>query len=137
MPLKADTEAYLCNYSSCPTLVFYRLEKVFLHESRIKLIFNQFDEKLTLHQVHSCFLKLFEINIIPSHSNQPSSFPLELIDRFLYEAKIYFSLIKIQLYKAKMSVIRSRKMKMSESDLGRLQHLRWSSLWQLLKNIRC
>ena len=52
MPWKADTEAYLCFYSSCPTLVFYRLEKVFytseavllfLHESRIKLIYNQFD----------------------------------------------------------------------------------------------
>ena len=28
MPWKADTEAYLCFYSSCPTLVFYRLEKV-------------------------------------------------------------------------------------------------------------
>ena len=47
MPWKADTEAYLCFYSSCPTLVFYRLEKVFytleavllfLHESGIKLI---------------------------------------------------------------------------------------------------
>ena len=53
-----------------------------------------------------CFLKLFEINIIPSHSNQPSSLPLELIDRFLYEAKIDFKLIKIQLCKAKMSVMR-------------------------------
>ena len=47
MPWKADTEAYLCFYSSCPTLVFYRLEKVFysleavllfLHECGIKLI---------------------------------------------------------------------------------------------------
>ena len=56
--------------------------------------------------MHSCFLKLFEINIIPSHSNQPSSLPLELIDRFLYEAKIDFKLIKIQLCKAKMSVMR-------------------------------
>ena len=52
MPWKADTEAYLCFCSSCPTLVFCRLEKVFynseamplfLHESRIKLISNQFD----------------------------------------------------------------------------------------------
>ena len=52
MPWKADTEAYLCFYSSCPTLVFYRLEKVsytseavllFFHESRIELISNQFD----------------------------------------------------------------------------------------------
>ena len=29
MPWNADTEAHLCFYSSCPTLVFYRLEKVF------------------------------------------------------------------------------------------------------------
>ena len=79
---------------------------LFLHESRIKLISNQFDYKLTLHQVQSCFLKLFEINIIPSHSNQPSSLPFELIDRFLYEDKIDFKLIKIQLCKAKMSVMR-------------------------------
>ena len=52
MPWKADTEAYLFFYSSCPTLVFYRLEKIFytskavllfLHERRIKLISNQFD----------------------------------------------------------------------------------------------
>ena len=59
MPWKADTEAYLCFYSSCPTIVFYRLEKVlytpeavllFLHENRIKLISNQFDQRLTLNQ---------------------------------------------------------------------------------------
>ena len=55
--------------------------------------------------MHSCFLKLFEINITPSHSNQPS-LPFKLIDRFLYEAKIDFKLIKIQLCKAKMSVMR-------------------------------
>ena len=51
MPWKTDTEAYLCFYSSCPALVFYGLEKVlytseavllFLHESRIKSISNQF-----------------------------------------------------------------------------------------------
>ena len=51
MPWKADTEAYLCFYSSRSTLVFYMLEKVFytseavllfLNESRIKLISNQF-----------------------------------------------------------------------------------------------
>ena len=49
---KADIEAYLCFYFSCPALVFYRLEKIFytsesvllfLHESRTKLISNQFD----------------------------------------------------------------------------------------------
>ena len=56
--------------------------------------------------MHSCFLKLFEINIIPSHSNQPPSFPLELVDRFLYKAKIDFKLIKIQPCKAKMFVMR-------------------------------
>ena len=59
MSWKADTEAYLCFYSSCPTLVFHRLKKVFytseavllfLHESRINLISNQFDYKLTFHQ---------------------------------------------------------------------------------------
>ena len=49
---------------------------------------------------------LFEINIIPSHSNQPFSLPLELTDRFLYEAEIDFKLIKIQQCKAKMSVVR-------------------------------
>ena len=56
--------------------------------------------------MHSSFLKLFEINIIPSHSNQASSLPLALIDRFLCEAKIDFKLIKIQLCKQKMSVMR-------------------------------
>ena len=50
---KQILKAYLCFYSFCLTLVFYRLEKVFytsetvllffLHESRIKLISNQFD----------------------------------------------------------------------------------------------
>ena len=52
MAWKADTKAYLCFFSSCPALVFYRLEKVFytseavllfLHESRIKLISIHFD----------------------------------------------------------------------------------------------
>ena len=52
MPWKPDTKAHLCFCSSCPTLVLYRLEKVlctsealplFLHESRIKFISNQFD----------------------------------------------------------------------------------------------
>ena len=56
--------------------------------------------------MHSSILKLFEINIIPSHSNQPSSLHLELIDRFLYGAKIDFKLIKIKLCKAKISVMR-------------------------------
>ena len=56
--------------------------------------------------MHSCFIKLFEINIIPSHSNQPSSLSFELIDPFLYEAKIGFKLIKLQLYKTKIFVMR-------------------------------
>ena len=55
--------------------------------------------------MYSCFLKLFEINVFPSHSNQPSFLSLELIDRFLYKGKIDFKLIKIQLREAKMSVI--------------------------------
>ena len=56
--------------------------------------------------MHSSILKLFEINIIPSQSNQASSLHLELIDRFPYGAKIGFKLIKIKLCKAKMSVMR-------------------------------
>ena len=56
--------------------------------------------------MHSSFLKLFEFNLIPSHSNQPSSLQLVLIDRFLYEAKIDFKLTKIQLCKAKMFVMK-------------------------------
>ena len=35
MPLKADTEADLCFYYSCPTPVFYRLEKVFYTSEEI------------------------------------------------------------------------------------------------------
>ena len=38
--------------------------------------------------------------------NQLSSFPLELIDRFLYDAKIGFKFIKIQLCKANVSEMR-------------------------------
>ena len=52
------------------------------------------------------FLKQFEINIIPPHSDQSSCLPFELIDGFLYEAKIAFKLIKIQLCKTKISVMR-------------------------------
>ena len=61
---------------------------------------------LTLYQVHSFFLKLSEIKIFPSHSNQPSSLLLELIDRFLDKGKVGFKLIKIQLREVKMSVMR-------------------------------
>ena len=56
--------------------------------------------------MHSCFFKLFEINVFPSHRNQPSFLSLELIDRFLYIRKTNFKLIKIQLRDAKMFVIR-------------------------------
>ena len=65
MPWKADTEAYLCFYSSCPTLVFYMLEKVFY-----TFILTRGQNKVNTSSSASCFLKLFEINIIPSHSNQ-------------------------------------------------------------------
>ena len=61
---------------------------------------------LTLYQVCNCFCKLSEINIFPSHSNQPSSLTSELINRFLYKGKIGFNLIKIQLCEAKMSLMR-------------------------------
>ena len=87
---KASTEAYLWYYSHCPTLVFCRLEKIFynlfLHESWVKFISNQFKWTLTLYEVHSCFL--LKINIFTSHSNQSSSLPLELIDQFLYKGTI-------------------------------------------------
>ena len=72
----------------------------------MKFISNYFNQKLTLYQVHSCFLKLFRINILLSHSNDSSCFPLELIDQFLYETKIGFKLIKIQLCEAKIFVMR-------------------------------
>ena len=71
----------------------------------------------TLYQVHICFLKLFEINIFPSHSNHPSSLPLELIDRFRYNVKIGLKLIKIQLCEAKMSVTRVRSRTLATSKM--------------------
>ena len=58
------------------------------------------------------FFQVHEINIFPSHSNQPSSLPFELIDRFQYKGEIGFKLIKIPYEE-------------NESDGGRLQHLRW------------
>ena len=58
--------------------------------------------------MRSCFLKLFKINTFPAHSNQPSSFPLDLIEQFLYKWKIAFKLIKTKLYKAKISVMKVR-----------------------------
>ena len=45
MPWEADTGTYLCIESSSPAPLFYRLKKLFyalIHESRIKLISNQF-----------------------------------------------------------------------------------------------
>ena len=56
--------------------------------------------------MHNCSLKLFEVNVFPSHSNQPTSLSLELIDRFLYKWKIDFRLIKIQLRETKISVVK-------------------------------
>ena len=85
---KAGGEAYLCYYLFCPTLVFCRLEKIFCTFiiitweliDLINLIMEiWFNYTLTLYQVHSCFVKLLEINIFPPDSNQPSSLPLELI----------------------------------------------------------
>ena len=100
---RVSTEAYLCLYSSCPTLVFCRLEKyfilLFLHESWVKFISNQF---VSCTAVFSNYLY---INIFPSHSKQPYSVPLELIDRLLCKRKIDFKLIKIQLCEAKISVM--------------------------------
>ena len=58
------------------------------------------------------FFQVHEINIFPSHSNQPSSLPFELIDRFQYKGEIGFKLVKIPYEE-------------NESDGGRLQHLRW------------
>ena len=42
---------------------------------------NAFNNTLTLYQAHRCFLKLFEINTSLSHSNEPISLLLVLIDR--------------------------------------------------------
>ena len=65
---------------------------------------------LTLYQVRSCFLKLFKTNMFLSHSNEPSSLSVELIDRFLSEGKIGFKLIKIHLCDVKMPVMRAESM---------------------------
>ena len=51
-----------------------------LHESWVNFIFNQFNQTVTLYQVHSSFLKLFEINVFSFHSSQPSSLRLEHMD---------------------------------------------------------
>ena len=67
--------------------------------------------------MHSCFLKLFEINIFPSYSNHPSSLPLELIGQFLNKGKTGFKLIKIQFCEAKMSVMRFRSTTPSTSKM--------------------
>ena len=50
--------------------------------------------------MRSCFLKLFEIDVFLSHSNQPSSLQFKLIDWFLYEGNIGFKFIKIYLFNA-------------------------------------
>ena len=43
--------------------------------------------------MHSCFLKLFEINIIPISLQPAIFFVVRLIDQFLYKKKIIFKLI--------------------------------------------
>ena len=72
---------------------------------------------LTLYQVHSCFLKLFEINIFSSHSNHPFSLLFELINQFLYKRGIGLKLIKIQFCEAKMSVMRVRSRTIAKSKM--------------------
>ena len=37
--------------------------------------------------MHNCFLKLFEVNIIPSHCNQPSSLSLDWLTNFCIKRK--------------------------------------------------
>ena len=109
-PGKQIVKHILCFYCPCPTLIFYRFEKLFytfiLTREQNKINFWSIWLKVNTSSSVQHLLKLFEINIIPSHSNQPSSLPLELIDRFLYGAKIDFKLTKIQLCKAKMSVMK-------------------------------
>ena len=51
-------------------------------------------------------LNYLKKNMYPSHSNQSSSLQLELIEQFLYEGKIGCKSIEIQLWDAKMSVMR-------------------------------
>ena len=53
-------------------------------------------------------LNYLKKNMYPSHSNQSSSLQLELIEQFLYEGKIGCKSIEIQLWDAKMSVMRVR-----------------------------
>ena len=65
--------------------------------------------------------------VLPFHTIQPSSLPLELLDQFVYQEKIGFKLIKIQLCEAKMSLMRVTDV-MYLTDRRRLQHLRWRSL---------
>ena len=51
-------------------------------------------------------LNYLKKNMYPSNSNQSSSLQLELIEQFLYEGKIGWKSIEIQLWDAKMSVMR-------------------------------
>ena len=72
-------------------------------------IFLTFSEEFGVFEAHF-LIKIFIVKktcIFPSHSNQLSSLPLELIDWFLYKEKIGFKLIKIPLCEAKMSVLRA------------------------------
>ena len=51
-------------------------------------------------------LNYLKKNMYPSNSNQSSSLQLELIEQFLYEGKIGSKSIEIQLWDAKMNVMR-------------------------------
>ena len=55
----------------------------------MKFISNQFNDgpiiKLNVNTLSSAQLKLFEINILPSHTNQLPSLSLELVDQCLYK----------------------------------------------------
>ena len=71
---KASPEAYLCYNSSCPTLLFRRLEKMFYifilraewNLSLIDLIMESwFNETLTLYQMHNSFSSYFKYHLIP------------------------------------------------------------------------
>ena len=65
---KASPEVYWCYSCSGPALVFCRLKKyfilLFLNKSKAKFLM------LTLYQVHSCFLRLFKINILSFYSKK-------------------------------------------------------------------
>ena len=66
--MKSKPKVYWCYSCSSPALVFCRLKKyfilLFLDKSKAKFLM------LTLFQVHSCFLRLFKINILSFYSKK-------------------------------------------------------------------